>query len=137
MVSSGVWNGSESEAEFFGALLNWAKRTTAQAIGHELLQPLAVQYVRLAPGDVFDVARVDQQYREAARFQQLEQRDPVALGQPIHAGGFDGDGVDPTGFEPIGQCDEVDCDAGKLAHRFVVAVRQHGHKVGCAADVDA
>ena len=48
-------------------LLSGAKRTTEQAIGHELLQPLAVQYVRLAPGDVFDVARVDQQYREAAR----------------------------------------------------------------------
>ena len=64
MVSSGVWNGSELEAEFFGALLNWAERPTEQAVGHELVQP-------------------------------LEQRDPVALGQPLHAGGFHGDGVDP------------------------------------------
>ncbi len=93
--------------------------------------PLAVQHVGLAPRDVLDVARVDQQHGEAARLQQLEQRDPV------HAGGFHGDGVDPAGLEPIGDGVKVDREAGKLAHRFLVSVRRHGHKMGRAADVDA
>ena len=41
----------------------------------------------------------------------------------------------PTGLEPIGQCDEVDSEAGKLAHRFVVSVWWDDHKVSRAADV--
>ena len=41
----------------------------------------------------------------------------------------------PTGLEPIGQCDEVDREAGKLAHRFVVSVWWDDHKVSRAADV--
>src|SRR5207247_1851537 len=32
---------------------------------------------------------------------------------------------------------EVDREARKLAHRFIVAIRRHGHKVRRAADVDA
>ena len=43
-----------------------AERTPQQAVAHELLQPLAVQHVGLAARDVLDVARVDQQHREAA-----------------------------------------------------------------------
>ena len=54
-------------------LLGRTKRPAEQAVGHELLQPLAVQHVGLAPGDVLDVARIDQQHGEAARLQQLEQ----------------------------------------------------------------
>jgi len=77
------------------------------------------------------VARIDQQHREAARLQQLEQ------GDPVHAGGFHGDGVDPAGPEPIGQGVEVYREAGKLAHRFIVSIRRHGHEVGRGSDVDA
>ena len=53
--------------------------------------PLAVQHVGLAPQDVLDVARVDQQHREAAAFEQLEQGDSVDTGglhgHDIHAAG--------------------------------------------------
>jgi hypothetical protein len=77
------------------------------------------------------VAGVDQQHGEAARLQQLEQ------GNPVDTGGFHRDGVDPAGFEPVSDGVEVDREAGKLAHRFIVSVRRHGHKVGRAADVDA
>src|SRR3989338_4768851 len=52
---------------------------------------------------------VDEQDGEAARFQQLEQRNPV------HAGGFHGDRVDAAGFEPVGQGVEVDREAPKLS----------------------
>ena len=75
--------------------VSWTKYPAEQAIGHELLDPLAVQHVRLAPGDFSDVARIDQQHRETARFHQFEQ------GDPVHAGGFHGDGVDFAGCEPL------------------------------------
>jgi hypothetical protein len=101
----------------------WAERPAEQPVGHELLQPLAVQHIGLAPRDVLHMTRIDQKNREAARLQQLVQRDPV------HAGGFHGDGVDAAGLEPIGDGVQVDREARKLAHRFIVAIRRHGHKV--------
>ena len=107
------------------------KRPLKQAVGHELLQPLAVQHVGLAARDVLDVARVDQQHGEAARLQQFKQRNPV------HARGFHGDRVDAASHEPVGQGIEVDREAGKLTYRFIVPVGRHGDIVGGAADVDA
>ena len=77
------------------------------------------------------MARVDRQHGEAARLEQLEQRDPV------HAGGFHRHGIDAAGLEPIGDGVEIDREAGKLVHRLIVAVRRHGHEVRRAADVDA
>jgi hypothetical protein len=75
------------------------------------------------------MARIDQQHREAARLEQLEQRDPV------HAGGLHGHRVRATGGQPIGQGVEIEGEAGELAYRLVVAIGRHGHKVGRAADV--
>ena len=112
-------------------LLGRAERPTEQPIGHELLQPLAVQHVGLATGDILDVARIDQQHGEAARFEQLEQRDP------IHAGGFHRHGVHPAPVQPVGQGVQVGREAGELAHRFIVPVGRHRHVVRGAADVDA
>lgn len=43
----------------------------------------------------------------------------------------------PASLEPVGDGIEVDREAGKLAHRFIVSIRRHGHEVGRAADVDA
>jgi hypothetical protein len=68
---------------------------------------------------------------EAARLEQLIQRDPV------HAGGLHGHGVDAAGIEPIGQTMQIDSEAGELAHGFVITVRRHGHIVRGSADVDA
>ena len=36
----------------------------------------------------------------------------------------------------LGQALKVDCEAGELAHRVVVAIRWHSHEMRCAADVD-
>lgn len=102
-----------------------------QAITHELLQPLAVEHVAFAPRDVLDVAGIDQQDGEAARFEQFVQRDPV------HAGRFHGDGVDMAGIEPVGQVVQIGGEAGKFAHRLLVSIRRHGHVVRGAADVDS
>lgn len=37
------------------------KGAAEQTVGHQLLQPLAVEYVGLAPRDVLDVTRIDQE----------------------------------------------------------------------------
>ncbi len=72
------------------------ERATEQAVGHQLLQPLAVQHIGLAARDILDVPRVDQQHREAARLQELEQR------YPVHAGRFHRYGIDAAAIEPVG-----------------------------------
>jgi len=51
-----------------------------QPQGVELLQPLAVLHVRLATGHVLDVAGVDQVALDAARFEQLEDGNPIDAG---------------------------------------------------------
>nr|WP_305335657.1 hypothetical protein [Hydrogenophaga sp.] len=54
-------------------LLGRAEGTVQQTKAHELLQPLAVQHIALAAGDVLDMADVDRQHGEAARFEQFVQ----------------------------------------------------------------
>ena len=70
-----------------------------QAVGVQLLQPLAVQHVGLATGHVLDASGVHQHHLEAPLFQRPEQRYPVhsrrlhdhrlhtALGQPVRQTG--------------------------------------------------
>ena len=111
-------------------LLGGAECAAQQPVGHELLKPLTVQYVGLATRHILDVPGIDQKHREAARFQQLEQRDPV------HAGGLHRDRVHAAGVKPIGDGVEVHREAGELAHRLVVALRRNGHEVRRATDVD-
>ncbi|CAE6873121.1 hypothetical protein R69658_08256 [Paraburkholderia aspalathi] len=112
-------------------LLGRAKRPAQQTVCHELLDPLAIQHVGLAPRDVLDMTRIDQHDRETTRLQQFEHSNPV------HAGRFHCDSVDPAGLEPVGHGVEVRRETGKFAHRFIVAIRRYRHKVGRAADVDA
>jgi hypothetical protein len=51
--------------------------TTKQTDAVQLLDPLAVQDVGLAPRDVLDVPGVDEHDLEAAILENLEDRDPV------------------------------------------------------------
>ena len=46
----------------------------------QLLQPLAVEHIGLAPWDVSDPAGIDQQHFEAPLHQQLVERNPVDAG---------------------------------------------------------
>jgi len=41
----------------------------------QLLNPLTIENIRLAAGDVLNVARIDQLYFEPATLEQFEQRD--------------------------------------------------------------
>ena len=105
----------------------WAARLTQRLV----LPLITLPPVMLVPGYKPSQEVKCLNHREAARLQQLEQRDPV------HAGGFHGDGIDLARREPIGQGIEVSREAGKLVHRLVVSIRGHGHEVGGASDVDA
>ena len=62
-----------------------------------MLDPLAVEDVGLATGDILDVTGVDEEDLKAALLEDLKD------GDPVDAGGLHGHGVDATGQEPIGQ----------------------------------
>lgn len=63
----------------------------------KLLDPLAVESVGLAAGDVLDVTRVDQVNLETSFFEDFVD------GNPVDAGGLHGHGVDAASVEPVGQ----------------------------------
>ena len=63
----------------------------------QLLDPLAVEDVGLATGDILDVTGVDEEDLKATLLEDLKG------GDPVDAGGLHGHGVDATGQEPIGQ----------------------------------
>ena len=96
----------------------------------ELLQPLRIVHIRLAAGDVLDVARVDQQHLEPARFENLEDRNPV------HAGRLHGDRRDADRREPIRQLVEIAAEGAEGPDRLVISVARHGDHVKGRADVD-
>ena len=97
----------------------------------ELLQPLRIVHIRLPTGDVLDVARVDQQHLEPARFENLKDRNPV------HAGRLHRDRRDAHRREPIRQLVEIAAEGAEGADRSVVAIARHGDHVKGRADVDA
>jgi hypothetical protein len=87
--------------------IGWPERRLEQAVTVQSLNPLSVEHVGLGPGAAAgQLTRFDQPDLEAARFQQLEQRDPVDPGR-FHGHGGDaalleppGDGVQVTGIGP-------------------------------------
>ena len=97
----------------------------------ELLQPLRVVHIRLAARHVFDVARVHQQHLEAARFEDLED------GNPLYAGRLHRDGRDADLREPIRQLMEIVAEGPERANRPFISVARHGDHVKRRADIDA
>ena len=57
----------------------------------QLLNPLTVEIIRFATGHILDMARIDQKHSQAARFEDLKDRDPV------HARGLHRDNLDAAG----------------------------------------
>jgi hypothetical protein len=108
-----------------------AKRALQQPIAHQLLQPLAVEHVGLAPRHVLDVARVDQQHPQPVPLQQFVHRNPV------HPGGFRGHGVDRAADQPIGQLLQIGGAHAELAHRLARAVGGDRHVVRRAPHIEA
>jgi len=54
-----------------------SKASAQQSDAVELLDPLAVQNIALAPGDILEVPGIHQNDLEAALLENLEDRDPV------------------------------------------------------------
>ena len=96
----------------------------------ELLQPLRIVHIRLAAGDMLDVAGVDQQHLEAARFEDLEDRNPV------HASRLHRDRRDADRREPIRQLVEIAAERAERPDRLLVSVARHRDDVKRRADVD-
>ena len=62
------------------------------------------------------MAGVDQTDLDPGGFQDLEERNP------IHAGGFHGDGQHATALEPVPQSEQVFGEGGEDPDRFGVAI---------------
>ena len=112
-------------------LIGGAEGGGQQAVGVELLQPLAILDVGLAAGKVFDVVGVDQADVQSVGFQDLGDRDPV------DAGGFHGDRGDAAGDQPAGEGVEVLGEAEEASDRVGITIGGNGHEELLGADVDA
>ena len=99
----------------------------------QLLQPLAVEHVGLAPWDVSDPAGIDQQHFEAPLHQQLVERNPV------DAGGLHRYRLDLTPLEPVGQSAQISAEGPEAAHvlPFAIAARRHSSPVLLRSDVNS
>ena len=86
-------------------------------------EPFAVGDIALAAGDVLDVARVDEDHLEAARLEDLEDRDPV------DAGGFHRHVGDATRGQPVRQPMEIAGEGRKRLDRGGIAIGGHGDEV--------
>lgn len=82
---------------------------TQKAVGVELLDPLAVENVRLLAGDILDMASVDDKDFKAASFKDFEG------GDPVDTGGLHGNGIDLSSFEPISEGMEISGESGEFA----------------------
>ena len=114
-------------ADFLGR----AEGGLEEAVGVELLDPLAVEDISFAAGDVFDMASVDEEELEASGFEDFVD------GDPIDAGGFHGDGVDAAVLEPVGEGVEVAGEGLEDADGGVVAVLGDGGIDFVVTDVEA
>ena len=79
----------------------------------QLLQPLAIQYVGLAPRHVLDAPRVHQHHLESPFLQNSEQRNP------IHAGRLHDHGLHAALGQPVSQMVQVRREDLKLLPRLL------------------
>jgi len=78
-------------------IISGAEGALEEAVSVELLDPLAVEDIGLAAGDVLDVSGVDEEDLKTAFIEDFKD------GDPVDTSGLHGHGVDATGQEPIGQ----------------------------------
>src|SRR4051794_5522 len=97
----------------------------------QLLQPLAIEHVRLAAADVLDLTGVGEQHREALLLQQFEDRDPE------DSGGFHDDRVDRALFEPSDKALEIWGEGGEFTDANGIATRRDSDEMGSSANIDS
>jgi hypothetical protein len=107
------------------------ERVAEEPVGVQFQQPLALLHVALAPRQIFRVPGVDQIDLEAARRQDLVDRNP------IDAGRLQGDGGNPALLKPLGEAVQVGRKAVKPAYGIGIPIGPNGDVMGAVADVDA
>ena len=83
----------------------------------QLPEPFAIADIALAPRDVFDVARVDQEDLEATGFEDFIQGDPVDAGR-LHR-----DARHAASREPVGEPMKIGRETPEGTDRFRIALR--------------
>ncbi len=96
----------------------------------EITEPFTVTDIALAARHPFDMAGVDQQHREPARLENLEERDPV------HPGRFHRHRAHPTGDQPVSQPVQVRGERLEGLHRVGIPIRGDGDIMFGGATVD-
>jgi len=96
------------------------ERTRQQSVAVQLLQPLAIAHIRLAPRDILDLPRIDQQHLQAAALQNLKRRNPVNPGR------FHDHGFHPTTGEPVRQAMKIIGKSPERLDGILVTVRADG-----------
>jgi len=96
-----------------------------------LLDPLTIEAVGLAAGDMLELAGFDEAGGEVGLFEHFKD------GDPIDAGGFHGDGVDATLFEPGDEAFQIAGEGAEAAHGFGVAVGWDGGPNFLGANIEA
>src|SRR5262249_9460704 len=94
-----------------------------QTIGVELLEPLAILHVRLAPGHWARVMGIDQLDLKPTLFEHFEKGNPVDAGRLHH------DGLNLTLSQPLGQDVEISRKRPKAPHRLLIAILWDGAPV--------
>src|ERR1700730_2597633 len=85
----------------------------------QILQPLAVGNIGLAPWNILYVMGVDQKDGDSPRLQDLKQRDPVNS-RALHRYGLDG-----ARFQPVRRGVQVFREGRKTPHRLWISVPRH------------
>ena len=86
-------------------------------------EPFAVGHIALPAREILNMARIDEDHLEAARVEDLEDRNP------IHPGGFHRHVGDAAGGQPVGQPLEVAGEGREGLDRRGVAIRRDGDEV--------
>ena len=111
--------------------LRRAETAAQQAEDGQVAQPFAVGHVTLSAGDIFHVAGVDQDDVEAARFKNLEHRDPVDPGR-LHR-----HMRDPRRREPVGEPMQIAGEGGERTDRHRIAIRGNRDEMFGRPAIDA
>src|SRR5216684_7094446 len=85
----------------------------------QILQPLAVGNIGLAPRNILYVMGVDQEDGESPRLQDLKQRDPV------HARALHRYRLDVAPFQPVRRGVQVFREGRETPHRLRISIPRH------------
>ena len=100
-----------------------AKAPPQQTEDVEVADPFAVGDITLSAGEVLHVPSVDEDHLEAARVEDLKDRDPV------DAGGFHRHVCHATRGEPVGEAVQIGREGRKRSHRGRITVRWYGDEM--------